>query len=280
MLITVIMTGCGTNNDSSLANVLSTNTIFDDIIVEEDAYEIEVSNIQKKDIELITEEISSKDTDDLSEEVITDDSVYVNAVKDLLNKNVLPDGDDFENYAPLILENNHYAVFDIDNDNKDELLIDISDSCTAGMVLYIYDYDESKNRFTSENWLFPTDCHIYDNGIITTAVGHSGGVSDDENWPYKIFFYNPIIDQYQLYAEVEPWVDSFSHIRPSWGDEECEVFPTEVDTDKCGIVYGITIGENGDKKYFSQSDYLLCYDAIFDGANELEINWIPFSEIE
>lgn len=82
------------------------------------------------------------------------------AYKDVLHKirelHILPDGIDYGYDQINDLSENSFAVYDIDNDGKDELLISYWTTSMAGTVLKIYDYDEKSGKLNEEFSEFPS----------------------------------------------------------------------------------------------------------------------------
>lgn len=159
------------------------------------------------------------------------DEVYRNLIKQMLDTGIFPatDGTQFDG-RPY---DNHYCVMDIDDDGRDELLINFSNgTCMAGMVYYIYDYDRNTGEVYIEHTGFPM-MTVYDNGYIKDEASHNHGRSNlDDFWPYYLYKYDPKSDKYVLAAQIDAWQSTF------YGEGEVDPdFPTDKDLDGDGIVY-------------------------------------------
>lgn len=160
-----------------------------------------------------------------------EDEVYRNLILEMMETDTFPategvpcDGMPYDN---------QYSVMDIDDDGKEELLINYANTRTmAGMVVYIYDYDRETKEIHIEFVGWP-DMTVYDNGYIKDEASHNHGKSNLDNfWPYTLFKYNVQEDKYECVANVDAWQYQISeYVAP---DPE---FPKEKDVDGDGIVY-------------------------------------------
>lgn len=160
----------------------------------------------------------------------------------------LPDGTELEDpkyVDDYNMSENQFAIYDVDMDGKDELLIALTHYPMAAMRTIIYDYDSNTNRFTEQftgfNWM-----NFYNNGTLEVMLSHNQGSAGDSLWPYTLYRYNNEKDSFEVVAEVDAWDKSFS--------ETCyidEVFPENIDKDGDKIVYYV---RNSD------SDEYSCYD--------------------
>lgn len=164
--------------------------------------------------------------------ITVEKEVYKNALKDLYEKGVMPDGTVLEEYnLNYDMSENKFAISDIDFDGKDELIIALVQSPMAAMRTIIYDYDTSKNKFREQFSEFP-DMTFYDNRIIIANWSHNQGSAGDALWPYTLYRYVEENDCYEVLAQVDAWDKSFS--------EKCyieEEFPTLIDKDGDEIIY-------------------------------------------
>ena len=165
------------------------------------------------------------------------EAIYINAIKDLYYNYKLPDGSELED--PKYVEGydmseNRFAIYDIDSDGKEELLIALTHYPMAAMRTIIYDYNPNTNKFrdqlTEFNWM-----NFYDNGILEAMWSHNQGAAGDALWPYTMYSYNKDIDSYEVIAQVDAWDKSFSEI--GYTIEAYSKFPDEIDIDSDGILY-------------------------------------------
>ena len=153
------------------------------------------------------------------------DEVYRNLITDLVETNIFP----VSNFpAEGIPSSQFYTVMDIDEDEKEELLIKYSGANSmAGTVLYIYDYDRTTGEVYIEHFGWP-QVIFYNNGYVKEEASHNHGRSDlDAFWPYQLIVYNAEKDKYESFIHVDAWQ---KEIIP-------KEFPEEADKDGDGIVY-------------------------------------------
>jgi len=215
-----------------------------------------------------------------SEQAEIDDAIssinpYEEAVIRFKNDAILPNGRDPEyqdSTKPLLYQNN-YAVMDINEDGMDELLLSITEVCTADMALYIYSYDGED--FTCICAASPYDVTFYEGGVFTTKWLHGSLKQDDEHWPIDIYQYDNQTNTYELYGNVEPWQKSVAKTAP-WSDEQ---YPEDIDTEGLGIVYKIGRGEDYAGPYCTQTEYEEFYNEILGGRNIVDIDWLSMSDL-
>lgn len=166
-----------------------------------------------------------------------EDDVYQMLVQEMIETEVFPATDGIQ--CSGMPYDNRYSVMDIDDDGKDELIINYANaSCMAAMVLLIYDYDRKTGEIYTEyvGWPHMT---IYDNGYIKADASHNHGRSDlDYFWPYSLSLYNAENDKYEFVASIDAW--QYQIAEDMEPDPE---FPNEKDIDGDGIVY-YDISEN------------------------------------
>ena len=165
-----------------------------------------------------------------------DNEIYKNALKDLYENHILPDGTKFEdaiNTADYNMDENSFAIYDVDFDGKDELIVSFTHHPMAAMRAIIYDYDKNTGKFSEQLTEF-TSINFYSNGVIEVLWSHNQGSAGDSLWPYTMYKYNKESDSYDVIAGVDAWNKSFN--TQSYLAEE---FPSEVDKDGDGIVYYI-----------------------------------------
>lgn len=140
-------------------------------------------------------------------------------------------------YDGFDIERNRFAVFDIDHDGNDELIVEYTTTCVAGNAEIIYDYDSASDT-VREEWIeFPMVTY-YENGVIRAEWSHNQGMAGDMFWPYTLYQYNAEKDTYLQVAMVDAWDKALSDINYMG-----QKFPEETDVNGDGLVYYIMTGE-------------------------------------
>ena len=183
---------------------------------------------------------------DAAETIISEDSVeqnsrnerkaaFISALEGICHNQVFPDGREFQYDASTNGEGNQFAIYDIDFDGKEELIIQYTTTYTAGMVEVIYDYDSKTKLLKEELRSFPSLTY-YNNGIVSADWSHNQGLAGlGDFWPYTLYQYKQESDTYIEIASVDAW-------NKERADEDYEgnPFPDELDIDGDGFIYFVT----------------------------------------
>lgn len=201
-------------------------------------------------------------------------SAYGDALTGIRGNHILPDGRELEYLSSSgIVDENLFAIYDIDGDGRDELIIKWTTATEAGTVMYVYEYNVDADAWTMELSCFPTVC-AYDNGVILSDCAHNQGYAASI-WPYDIYTYNENTDSYIAAGAVDCWNKVVSD-----QDGADEPFPEEFDTDDAGVVYMINYagyaGYSGGYIY-SQSDYDEFEASLTGDAGEVEIEYLELT---
>lgn len=173
---------------------------------------------------------------------------YREALENLYYNQTFPDGDFDGNANPELLEDNGFAVYDVDGDGRRELIIEWSGTATASYRGFVYDYDEATGSLRAEfdggiNLIF------YDNGMLEAPLSHNQGPSE-YFWPYFLYQYVPERDAYEsrgdVYAVEKDAYQEFGE--EFWGFE----FPEYADADGNGTAYSISDGDWVDDDVYEQ----------------------------
>jgi hypothetical protein len=199
-------------------------------------------------------------------------NAYQSVLIDIYENHIFPDGQASDWSEGTDMAQNQFAVYDIDQDGKDELILIYSTASMAGMVELIYDFDNNTKTSQEEFREFPA-LTFYDNGIIQADWSHNQGLAG-EFWPFNLYQYNSETDRYDNVAMVDAWDRSLSET-----DYNGNPFPVESDTDGDGVVYYIM--KDGEYKLDTPVDgaeYEQWRSTYLNNANEVDIPFVDLTE--
>lgn len=168
----------------------------------------------------------------------------------------------FDGYS---IENQGFAVADIDGDGEEELVVEIHDTFSAGMVLLVYNWDEEEKVVHNTLSIFPY-ARFFANGNVQAFWSHNQGFAGDSLWPYTWIEYDAEHDTYVSVADADAWDKSYAET-----DYEGNPFPEEIDKDGAGVVYMIFDGE--EQTTMSRSDFLAWETPLLTASSELSLPW-------
>lgn len=192
--------------------------------------------------------------------------VFLQVLRDMIENQVWPDGS--EVYFDTDMTENRFALFDLDGDEKEELLITYTTTSMAGMREIVYDYDLETQELREQFVGFPYVIY-YANGVIYQP--HSHNHTDSVNfWPCTLYLYDPVEDSYWTLGTAIAWD---KEVRP-------EGFPDEVDEDGDGMVFALSYDEDYPELFVSDN---VAFEAwysmwISEDAYEYDIPWHPLEE--
>lgn len=190
-----------------------------------------------------------------------------------------------ENYlSSYSMEENEFAIYDIDNDGNDELILMFTSTAMAGMVGYIYDHD-SEGHIVEEFRGFPS-LRFYNNGVIEKNISHNQGNSG-EFWPYTLYKYDTETDIYEEIAHVSAidreLIEYKNQMAEDAGVEKVWEYPHDVDVSNSGFVYNILKPEDKKTKsedyvYVDVTEYEKWHDLYISDAELLELPFVKLTE--
>lgn len=209
----------------------------------------------------VTAEIIPTETELPNEEPSAMLAAYRAVLETLLNEQTFPDGSKAEYDGYGALTDNLFAVYDVDGDEEDELIISFTTSYMAGMTAYVYGYETDGTGIYSELSAFPA-LEFYSGGLIKALWSHNQGKAGDSFWPYDVYTYAPGTDTYNFSASIDAWDR----------DIDTENYPADVDAEKAGMVYYVMEGGwNGNTPPISQADFDAWHTSVFGNAVMLDI---------
>ncbi len=196
---------------------------------------------------------------------------YRTALEQICTEHKLPDGTDLgsdDSFGPM--SDNHFAIYDIDSDGKDELLVVISSAPMAGMMEQIYRYDEAVGKLVSQFVEFPA-LAFYSDGHIKADWSHNQGHAGESFWPYTLYVYDAQSDSYKVSATVDAWDKKIAD-----KNYDGEAFPDKIDANGHGIVFLLTVDDS--TKTLSKEDYENWYNQQLGNATEVKIEYTAITK--
>lgn len=162
---------------------------------------------------------------------------YQTVLADIIEKQIYPDGMDCGFGGSYVSAGNKFAVFDVDKDGEEELILCITSTSMAGMREIVYDYDAETDAVREEYSGFPGGA-FYESGLIEEGMSHNQGMAPlGDFWPYMLYQYQKESDSYQCTFMVDAWEKEFME-----QDYDGNPYPEEIDEEKSGIVYYLMEG--------------------------------------
>lgn len=197
---------------------------------------------------------------------------YTTALQNLIQNYIFPDGSDAEPSDSGDMAQNKFALYDVDNDGKEELLLMYTDTSVAGQVGYVVAYDSETKELKTELDVFPV-LTFYDNGIIKAGWSHNQGLGGDF-WPYSLYQYASDSDRYMLVGMVDAWDKNYAET-----DTQNNSFPNDIDKSGTGFVYYIMKdGQYDDTHPVDASEYNEWINAYIGNASEIQISYMDLTE--
>jgi len=168
-------------------------------------------------------------------------------------------------WEPGTIEDEQFAVTDVDGDGEEELLVSIFNTAVAGMCETIYGYDPQTDGVRVEACNYVGVTHYP--GMLKVDAAHNQGYAGDVLWPYTIAYYDEAEDSYKDAFYVDAWCKELSDYDPYTQTP----YPDDIDTEHDGYVYLIT--ENGERRFVNRADYEKWEAEIFAQKEPLTIPW-------
>lgn len=233
----------------------------------------EVSNVEKNTAD---KSAGTTENADFENEIMTaeEESVirlakYADAVGMFYYGGMWPDGTEVLDYDWEYIKENQYAIYDVDGDGIEELILAYTTTGNAGMIEEVYEYNVANGEMHSELLVYPYVTY-FSNGCVEAMWSHNQGVTT-EMWPFDVYQYNADTDTYDYIASVD-----------SWGKEEFpqdfdgNPFPDEYDLDGNGKIYYVATPYN-EKQPMDDAEFEAWRAGVEQGGSALDI---PYAKAE
>lgn len=188
---------------------------------------------------------------------------YANAMSIVLGLNRMPDGSEVmpEDWGGDMAKN-RFAIYDVDGDGAEELLISVEDSYMAGMRTMIYCLDENF-QLKEELGIFP-GAEYYAGGLVRAYASHNQ--THGVLWPYSLYRYDPVQNVYVQLASVYGWDKEYGDT-----DYNGDPFPTAADRNGNGSVASLQDAEG--QRWIDDAELSAWEAEQFGGREPLVIPW-------
>ena len=198
-----------------------------------------------------------------------EDSAALAAYREVLTQirehSAFPDGTKIELFEPATMDDEQFALADVDGDGEPELLVSVSDTYSAGMRETVYGYDAASGQVTEEAQSFP-GCEYYP-GLIKDFSSHNQGYAGEVLWPYGVDPYNAETGKYEYKYYVDAWMKEISD---TYFDGT--KYPEDIDVNHDGYVYLIT-DKDGNVTILNKTDYEAWEKEQFGTLEQIDIPW-------
>lgn len=249
-------------------------------------YDIEWQNITRGEVNRLYNEACVPVWESAEHQKALRRRAFREALSKLVNDNQLPDGTaalPYENVTTEDMEENDFAIADVDADGYDELLIRVTNTDAASSRELVYSYDEEEDTLLLEFDGVPGGVVYYDNGTLRSEARYDNN-TPSRLWPYQLAAYNMETGAYESKGSVTAWDQDV--MRAEQGrtvDALSESFPTETDADGNGRIYFLQdrSEDAGNTDVDAVDDDVVdsWYESVVgSGSSAVYIDWYPVSE--
>ncbi|MBE6765826.1 MAG: hypothetical protein E7546_08175 [Ruminococcaceae bacterium] len=170
------------------------------------------------------------------------------------------------------MEDNSFAVCDVDGDGNEELVIIFKTTCRALLSARVYDYNEETGELIEE-WEACPSVKFYDNGYAVS--NHPKNETHGTVWPYAVYCHMADTDKYEFVANVHSLCDDVESMPDCPWD-----YPYEVDVSGHGEVYYVdtTWGAYEEGRALDITEYEAWLDSKIGDAKEINVEYFPITQ--
>ena len=198
---------------------------------------------------------------------------YMEILEQIMTEGHDSNGREYDWNEARNFENNCFAILDVDNDGRQELLFNFNESYMGNMCEVVYEYDEETDILREEliTWV-STD--YYSNGIVKVDASHNHGKDPEGRgiWPYMVYQYDEDRDSYQLLYSVDSWD----------GQVNEEDFPDELDINGDKMLYYVEVedasAESGDMIIFDWEEYNVWAEELMPEWRRIHVSYHRMTE--
>ena len=196
---------------------------------------------------------------------------YRSALRQIVSEHVYPDGTDtgFDS-AYGSMEDNRFALYDVNGDGVDELIVRFTTAPMAGNTETIYTFQQADGTLKELLTASP-NLTYYEGGIIKEDWSHGSELAGEDYWPYTLYQYNAAEGSFEELAQVNMWSKAVDTV-----DFKGDPYPDDIDAEGAGTVFLLGIAD--EVKTVSKSDYEQWLADTMGDPAELDIPYQALSE--
>lgn len=211
---------------------------------------------------------------------------FKEALQKLVAENELPDGTQalpYEDITTEDMEENDFALADVNADGYDELLIRVTNTDAGSSHELVYAYDAESGELRLEFDGVPGGVVYYDNGTLKAEARYDNN-EPSRLWPYQLAAFNSETGAYESQGYVYAWdQDVMLQQQGKTVDALAQGFPTDADADGNGRVFFLqdrTTGtENADTDAVDDEVVSGWYESVVSSSSEeVYVFWEPVRE--
>lgn len=195
---------------------------------------------------------------------------YQFGLQEIAFEHIYPDGTDtgFDGAFGYI-EENQFALYDINGDGLEELIVQFVTAPVACNMETVYTYNEEENKLEAVLTVVPAATY-YDNGIVKEPWAHGSGLAAEGYWPYNLY-QRQSDGSYKLIAEVNMWSREVDTV-----DYKGDPYPEDIDAENAGTVF--ILAREGVTETVSKSDYESWLQTVMGDAQAIQVPYQSLSE--
>lgn len=241
----ILLTGCSSRTVGSVSVAEQMQSVVDEIITEPETKKTTKSNVYEK-------------------------QTYREVLEGIYYNREFPDWD-YKNYTTDV--SIEFAVYDIDSDGRDELLITFDQR-----GLFVYDHNADGNLVKQFSGYIRSD--FYENGAVRVYSAHNQTHSFKVH-PFAMYKYNNETDSYDeceyVYGIDKNIVDIVNRQIEEAGGTEFFEYPAEYDKSSSGTVYYIRSDDETEIP-LDLTEYNEYYGQFTENTDIIDIQFVELTE--
>lgn len=196
---------------------------------------------------------------------------YQLALQRFMFEHIYPDGRDtgFDG-AYGFIEDDQFAICDVNGDGMDELIVHFTTAPMAGNTETVYGFQKEDGTLRELLTASPSLTY-YANGLIKEDWSHGSELAGEGYWPYTLYQYDAAEGCYQEIAQVNMWSKAVDTV-----DFKGDPYPDDIDAEGAGTVF--ILSRQGKVETISQSDYEEWLASVLGDSEPQEIPYQPMTE--